>query len=87
LYRVVLSKRARKGLEKAPDYVRKRSIEALDALQESFAPVKLFDVKRLKGYESVFRIRIGDWRIIYEFHKKEAMIAIFEISPRGRIDY
>jgi mRNA-degrading endonuclease RelE of RelBE toxin-antitoxin system len=72
LYRVILAKRARKGLEKAPEHVRKKSIEALDALQESSAPVKLFDVKRLKGYEGVFRIRIGDWRMMtYEFHKRE----------------
>jgi mRNA interferase RelE/StbE len=87
LYRVVLTKRARKGLEKAPDHVRKRAIETLDALQESFAPVKLVDVKRLKGYDNVFRIRIGDWRLIYEFHKKGAIIVVFEIGPRGRIDY
>jgi hypothetical protein len=36
-------------LEKAPEHFRKRIIEALDALQQSFAPVKLFDVKKLKG--------------------------------------
>ncbi len=87
MYRVILTKRARKGLEKAPEHIRKKSIEALDALQESFAPVKLFDVKRLKGYEGVFRIRIGDWRMIYEFHKREATIVVLEIGPRGRIDY
>ncbi len=87
MYRVVLTKRARKGLEKAPEHIRKKCIEALDALQESFAPVKLFDVKKLKGYEGVFRIRAGDWRVIYEFHKKEAMMVVLEIGPRGRIDY
>jgi mRNA interferase RelE/StbE len=87
LYRVILAKRARKGLEKAPEHIRKKSIEALDALQESFAPVKLFDVKRLKGYEEVFRIRIGDWRMIYEIHKREGAIVVLELGPRGRIDY
>jgi mRNA interferase RelE/StbE len=52
--------------------VQKRIGEALDALRESFAPVKLFDVKKLKGLEDTFRIRIGDWRIIYEFRRKES---------------
>jgi hypothetical protein len=46
----------RKGLEKAPEHIRKRSIEALDALQQSFAPVKLFDVKRLKGMEGMIAV-------------------------------
>jgi mRNA interferase RelE/StbE len=87
LYRVVLTNRANKGLKKAPEHVRKRFVEALDALQQSFAPVKLFDVKKLKGYEDAFRIRIGDWRMLYEFRRKEATIVVIEIGPRGRVDY
>lgn len=84
MYRVILTKRASKGLDKAPEHIKRRSIEALDALQQSFAPVKLFDVKKLKGLEGVFRIRIGDWRIIYEVHMKESMMVVLEIGPRGR---
>lgn len=87
MYHVVLTKRAKKGLDKAPDHFRKRYVEALDALQQTFAPVKLFDVKKLKGYEGTYRIRIGDWRILYEFRKAEDAIVVFEIGPRGRIDY
>lgn len=82
--RVVLTKKATKGLEKAPGHVRKRATEAIDALQGSFAPVKLFDVKKLKGMGDTFRIRIGDWRIIYEFKRKESMIVVYEIAPRGK---
>lgn len=85
MYRVILTKRASKGLEKAPEHIRRKSIEALDTLQQSFAPVKLFDVKKLKGLEGVFRIRIGEWRIIYEVHMKESMIVVLEIGPRGRV--
>jgi len=44
LNRVVLTKRAKKGLEKAPEHIRRRSIEALNALQETFAPVKAFEI-------------------------------------------
>jgi mRNA interferase RelE/StbE len=84
LYRVVLTKRAIKGLEKSPEHVKRKGIEALDTLQESFAPVKLFDVKKLKGYENVFRIRIGSWRMIYELHRNENTIVVLEIGPRGR---
>lgn len=74
-------------MEKAAEHVRKRIIEALDALQQSFAPVKLFDVKKLKGYTDTFRIRVGDWRMIYELLRKESTIVVFEIGPRGRVDY
>jgi len=83
LYRVVLTKNASKGLEKAPIHIKKRSVEAIDALQESFAPVKLFDVKKLKGYDDTFRIRLGDWRIVYELRRREKTIVVYEIAPRG----
>jgi len=85
LYRVVLTKRAIKGLEKAPSHVRKRAVEAIDVLQQTFAPVKLFDVKKLKGMDDTFRIRLGDWRIIYELRRKESMIVVLDIASRGRI--
>jgi mRNA-degrading endonuclease RelE of RelBE toxin-antitoxin system len=39
---------------------RKKAVEALDALQESFAPVKIFKVKKLKEFDDTFRIRTGD---------------------------
>ncbi len=84
MYRVVLTKRATKGLEKAPEHIRKKAVEAIDALQYTFAPVKLFDVKKLKGIEDTFRIRLGDWRIIYELRRKESMIVVLDIAPRGR---
>lgn len=84
MYRVVLTRRATKGLEKAPKHIKTRAVEALDALQGSFAPVKQFDVKRLKGAEGAFRIRIGDWRIIYEVRRKELLIIVLQIAPRGR---
>ena len=79
-----MTKRAVKGLEKAPKHIRTKAIEALDVLQQTFAPVKLFDVKKLKGVEDTFRIRIGDWRIIYELHRKESMIVVLDIASRGR---
>ncbi len=81
MYRVVLTNRASKGLERAPEHVREKAVEAIDTLQYTFAPVKLFDVKKLKGIEDTFRI--GDWRIIYELRRREATIVVLDIASRG----
>ena len=35
MYQVILTKRAAKGLERAPEHVRRRSVEVLDALRET----------------------------------------------------
>lgn len=87
MYRVVLTRRAIKGLNKAPPHITERAYEAIEALEESFAPVKIFDVRKLKGMEDAFRIRLGDWRLIYEFKKKESLIVVYDIAPRGRVSY
>lgn len=81
--RVVLTTRAVKGLEGAPGHVQRKATEAIDALQETFAPVKSFDVKKLKGVDGAFRIRIGGWRIIYEFHRTESLVVVLDVAPRG----
>lgn len=43
-----------------------------------------FDVVKLRGYENVYRIRIGNLRIIYEVRWKERKILIHFIGPRER---
>ncbi len=41
--------------------------------------------KKLKGYEDLFRVRIGDYRIIYHDNGKEIMI--MAISPKSDTTY
>jgi len=39
--------------------------------------------KKLTGYENLYRIRVGDWRIIYAIEDDQLIILVLEISPRG----
>lgn len=40
------------------------------------------DVKRLKGKEGAYRMRIGDYRVL--FHYSENSVVIDKVSPRGQ---
>jgi len=42
------------------------------------------DVKKLQGSKKSFRLRIGDWRVIFSFVAKD-MILIEKIGERGSI--
>jgi len=42
------------------------------------------DVKKLKGYENLYRLRIGDWRVIFSYADKN-VILIEEVGLRGDI--
>lgn len=59
MYRVLLTRRAEMNLEKSPTQIRVKMAEAIETLQNSFAPSKSFDVKKLKGLGNTYRIRVG----------------------------
>ncbi|MCZ2127633.1 MAG: type II toxin-antitoxin system RelE/ParE family toxin [Anaerolineales bacterium] len=40
------------------------------------------NAKKLQGRDG-YRLRVGDWRIIYEINKKEIVIVVLKIAPRG----
>ncbi|HEX2769943.1 MAG TPA: type II toxin-antitoxin system RelE/ParE family toxin [Geobacteraceae bacterium] len=40
------------------------------------------NVKRLTGEEG-YRLRIGDWRVIYELQDERLVVIVVKIKPRG----
>ncbi|MBW6518522.1 MAG: type II toxin-antitoxin system RelE/ParE family toxin [ANME-2 cluster archaeon] len=81
MYNVVLTNRAVKNFKKLPEELQNRCGEIFDDLEYSFAPIRL-NVKKLKGYENTYRIRIGSWRIIYKVDNNIKSIVIYDILPR-----
>jgi len=81
MYRIVLTKRAEKSLAAIPEDIQGKCGQVFDELQYSFAPIRL-DVIKIKGHAGTYRIRLGDWRIIYNVDKKTKLIVIYDILPR-----
>jgi mRNA interferase RelE/StbE len=53
----------------------------LDLLaQDPYAPNN--NAKKLQGRDG-YRLRIGDWRVIYELHDKTIVLYVVTIAPRG----
>ena len=42
------------------------------------------DVKRLRGPERLWRLRVGELRVIFDRRAKEKVIDILAVRPRGR---
>ncbi|OQY55339.1 MAG: type II toxin-antitoxin system RelE/ParE family toxin [Candidatus Parabeggiatoa sp. nov. 2] len=42
-------------------------------------------VKKLRGYENTYRIRVGDYRIVYEIHDNVLWILIVEVGHRSDV--
>lgn len=82
VYEVLLSKAARKQLAALPGFIHNKIIE--DISQLSFEP-RPIGCKKLKGYKKTYRIRAGDYRIIYEIEDKILRILVVAIGHRKNI--
>lgn len=52
-----------------------------DRIREGIENIPFGDIKKLRGYSDLYRLRIGDYRIIYEL--SENKIIIDAVLPRG----
>jgi mRNA-degrading endonuclease RelE of RelBE toxin-antitoxin system len=76
--RVTLARRARAGRHQAPDRVGQAIDDAIDALA-----LGLLSGVPLRGaLTGVFRIRVEDWRILYE-HRPDGTLRVLRISHRA----
>jgi mRNA interferase RelE/StbE len=83
MYRIIFSKTAEKDLDKLPVITIKRISKAIDNLAENPRPV---GCKKLKSTEdNLWRIRIGDYRVIYEITDEIKVIDIRRIRHRKDI--
>ena len=80
-FRVILPKSVQKELDRLPDNVVKRILARLVELGNDPRPS---DVKKLKG-RSAWRIRVGDYRVIYEIHDRELRVLVITIGHRREI--
>ena len=70
-------------LRRMPRNVAKTVVRKIDQLAVSpYAPNN--NVTRLKGEEG-YRLRVGDWRVLYEIRDNVLVIEIIKIGPRGGV--
>jgi len=76
---------------KALRYVERLDLNKKNAVKETMlllktdpVPVKKRDVSKLRGYDSIYRIRIGDLKIVYRVLWSERTIVVIYIGPRGK---
>ena len=82
VYEVLLSKTARKQLNSLPTFIHNKIIEDISDL--AFLP-RPAGCKKLKGQRNAWRIRIGDYRVIYEVHDTILKILVIGVGHRKDI--
>ena len=78
-YQVVIPKPIQKQLDVIPKKIRERLLVAIRLLADDPRPS---GVKKLKGYDYTYRIRVGDYRVIYKIQDEEMLILVLSSVHR-----
>jgi len=66
------------------DLLNKETVKKIyESLRKITKEPPVGDVKKLQGNENLYRLRLGDLRIIFE--KKDNHILVEKIAPRGQV--
>ncbi len=78
-YKIEIEKPALKFIAKQPKPQRERLLAAIHALPETG------DIKPLAGYKSVYRLRVGDYRVIYTLNNDILLVTVVNVGNRGDV--
>ena len=73
--KITYAKLARKSLERLDTPTKQRIRQGIHGIPSG-------DIKRLRGHTDLFRLRVGDWRVLFSYPDTETVL-IERISPRG----
>ncbi|MBI2083935.1 MAG: type II toxin-antitoxin system RelE/ParE family toxin [Deltaproteobacteria bacterium] len=83
-YRIEFVKSARQEFDRLPAKVHGKIVEALRFLSEN-PYSELLRIKKMKGVPSLYRIRIGDYRVVYEVRNESLVVLVIKIGHRREV--
>ncbi len=79
-WHVVVMKQPQKILRRMPKDLRERIRQSIWILADNpFPPGH----RKLVGSTNNYRIRVGDWRIVYTVENEQLLVLVIRIAPRG----
>ena len=83
MFDVNYSNQSQKFLKKSDKILAKRLLDKIEALRDK--PI-IHDSKRVEGFkEKLFRVRVGDYRMLYEVDYENNLIGIVKIDKRPTV--
>jgi len=82
VYRRELTKRAQGDLDKLSGDDLERVVAAIRGLRDNPRP---HGVKKIRG--PIYRIRVGDWRIVYAVFDKDQLVIVGKVARRTKRTY
>jgi mRNA interferase RelE/StbE len=81
-WEIIFERQAEKMLRRLPTDLLHRIDQAVMGLAQDPRPA---GCRKLRGYQDLYRLRVGDWRIIYAVKDDRLIVLVLEIAPRGEV--
>lgn len=81
-YRVEIARRAVKSIQALPKKEQQRVRAAIELLADNPRPPGCV---ALKGESAAFRVRVGDYRVVYEIHERRLLVQVVRVGHRRQV--
>ena len=83
-YRVELAPAAQRELERLTRQAQERLAGPILALGDEPRPS---GVRKVSGVERTWRIRVGDYRVVYDIYEDERLVVVLKVARRDERTY
>jgi len=88
VYRLEVSPTADRDLEKLKGRIIRQYFERLrDAVRGLAEEPRPHGVRKIKGEERTYRIRVGSYRVVYEVYDNDNLVLILQVARRSETTY
>lgn len=81
-WQVMIHRKAEKTLKRLHAELLEHMRIAIRSLVEDPRPI---GYKKMSGYDNLYRIRVGDWRMMYAIEDDRLIVLILEVAPRSGV--
>lgn len=81
-YEVEITPAAKRQIKKLTKSIQQLIVERLEELVENPRPP---GVLKMEGEDNLYRVRVGDYRIIYQVQDRMLLIVVVKVGHRGNV--
>ncbi len=88
MYRLEVSPAADRDLDRLKQRIRRHEFERLRIANRGLADEpRPHGVRKIKGAERAYRIRVGNYRVVCEIYDNESLVVILQVARRTETIY
>ena len=88
MYKIEVAPAADRDLKKLQGRIQRPEFERLrDIIRALADEPRPYGVRKIKGADKAYRIRVGSYRVVYEIYDNENLVVLLQIARRSETTY